>query len=226
MPTSGNLVVTIRVGSDLLQLVEVRSLRPAYPSSEIPVSEISSVQAADNQTVIKLHDGTTIKLANYVGAPLEQVLSGEVPLAEAAERFVHPDPTGVLTASDGTQVSSFLFGSSSLVLVAVAVLVTHRQWPYASGLLIGAVAVDVLLWRSRHSFLSANKSSAKRAPAGLWFVVVLNFVLASIFVFVCYLMKSTAITVFVLALATLMVGLSLFVLFIARRLFGRKDATV
>jgi hypothetical protein len=216
VPTAGNLSVIVRVGPDLLQLVEILSLRASYPSYEIPKAEISSVQIVNNQTLIKLHDGTTIHLAHYLGAPLEKVLSGEVPLTEATSNFVHPDPKDVDQTKGRAHFSSFLFGFNSLVLLVVSALVARHQWPYASGALVGAVALDGLLWRSRHTALKATTPAAERSPAGLSFIVVLNIILATIFVFVGYLVKGDLVIVFAVAMATLLFGLSMFILFIAK----------
>jgi hypothetical protein len=214
IPTGGNLGVTIRIGGDLLQLIEKMSLRPSYPSYEIPVSEIKTVRIENNRTLIELSDGTVIRLAKYRGAPLKDVLSGKIPLLDATDQYVHPVLGDAVSARIVTPVTNYLFVFASAALLTVAILVTNQQWPYAVGVLIGTMGVTPLLWSTRHSVWITRSSATKRSPAGLGVVIAMNLTLAVIFVFVSYIMKTPIITVGLIAMATLMVGLALFILFV------------
>jgi hypothetical protein len=224
VPTGGNLRVVVRIGADVLQLVEVMSFRPTFPSYEIPKSEITSAYEEGRRIVLKLGDGTTIKLANYRGAPLESVLSGAISLPDAAERYAHSDLGEAVSTSGGVHVTNFAFAFSCFVLTVVAILATEKQWPYAVGALIGTAGVIGLLWNSRHSLMNVRATTGRRSPAGLRVVVTINLALATVFVFVSYLMRTPIITVAVIAMATLIVGLTLFVAF-TMALRGRHQAS-
>jgi hypothetical protein len=226
VPTGGNLQVVVRVGGNHLQLVEVKSLRPSYPSYEIPASEIASTRQVGKLTVIKLLSGAEIKLANYRGESLADVLSGAVPLVDATDKFVHPESVDDLPDKAGAHVTNFLFVFGCVVLLLVAILVTHRQWPYALGALVGMLGVFGLIWSNRHSIADAGKARGKRSPAGLRVVVAINLALAALLVFLSYLLNTSAVTVFIFAMATLIVGLSLFTIFISAQRSRRVDPRI
>jgi hypothetical protein len=213
VPTGGNLRVVVRMGADVLQLVEVISFRPTYPSYEIPTSEITSARDEGRGAILKLSDGTTIKLANYRGAPLESVLSGAISLPDAAGQYAHSNVNTAVSTSGSVHVTNYAFAFSCFVLTIAAILVSEKQWPYAIGALIGTAGVIGLLWNSRHSFMHARDAAGRRSPAGLRVVVAINLALATLFVFLGYLMRTPIITVGVIAMATLVVGLTLFVVF-------------
>jgi hypothetical protein len=223
-PGKGNLLITVRINENNLLLVETLMFKLASPSYVIPKAEISSVEHESNLTVIHLLDGTKIRLNDYVGAPLDLVLSGEFETKAAAEMLAQKTHETANAGQTNGTVIRCLAGFDIAALAVVVVLGMSHQWAYATGDVIGSLLVSLLLWRLRRAGLKGRTSSSRRSPTGVLISSVLNLVVAAVIIFASGLVKVALITAFATTIGTFIAGMSVFLIVMSTPSLRAKES--